>query len=93
MVKWDGRGRVPIISCRRRYWPDGMQDGIVKLTLPLFAIMRSTPQVWSEGLRPSSQILNHLRPVTSLCVASGICALWTDEQMIPHYPLVELTGK
>ncbi len=63
-----------------RYWPDGMHDGIVKVTLPLFAIMRSTPQLWFEAWKPSSQILNHWRPVTVVCVALGTCALENSVQ-------------
>ena len=66
---------VPMISWRRRYWPDWIQLGIVKDTLPLFAMSLSTAHVWSDGVRPSSWILNHCKPVTSLWVASGIFAL------------------
>ena len=64
-----------MISCRRRYCPEAMQLGIVNETLPLFAMSLSTAQVLVAGSKPSSWILNHFRPVTVLCVASGTFAL------------------
>ena len=46
---------VPMSSTRRRYWPAAMQSGMVKETLPLLAIRRSTPHLPLLS-RPSSQI-------------------------------------
>lgn len=52
-----------------------MQEGIVNVCFPLFAISRSTPQVLLLASKPSSQILNQFNPVTEVCVALEIWAL------------------
>ena len=72
-------GGAPMISCRRRYWPSSMQEGTVKVTLPLFAIILSVAHVPSDS-SPSWAILNHWRPVTSVWVAFGILALYSEPQ-------------
>ena len=64
-----------MISCLSRYWPEAIQLGMVNEALPLFWMSLSTAQVLVAGSKPSSWILNHFRPVTVLCVASGTFAL------------------
>lgn len=54
-----------------------MHDGIVKVCRPFGLKSLVTPQFVPS--KPSSQILNHPRPVTSVCVASGI--LSSNQQM------------
>lgn len=44
---------APMSSWRRRYCPAEMQLGIVKETLPLFAMRVSTAHVLVVGLYPS----------------------------------------
>ena len=49
-----------------------MQDGMVKDWSPFALYNLVTPQFVPS--KPSSQILNHFRPVTSVCVAGTVTA-------------------